>query len=88
MPGLVQFEVYDTGIGIPAEHLTAIFEKFYEVGDALQHSSGQYEFKSGGLGIGLATAKDILARHGTALEVESEVDRGSVFRFCLEVVED
>ncbi|MCB0320718.1 MAG: GAF domain-containing protein, partial [Bdellovibrionales bacterium] len=81
--GLVTFSVSDTGIGIPKDELGNIFEKFYEVGDALVHSSGDFGFKSGGLGLGLSAAKAILEEHGTAMEVQSEVGRGSTFSFRL-----
>ncbi len=81
--GMVRLTVKDTGIGISAQELPLIFEKFYEVGDAKYHSSGQFEFKSAGLGVGLATAKAILQAHGSKLEVQSELGKGSIFEFHL-----
>ncbi len=81
--GLVRIEVRDTGIGLDALQIPLIFEKFYEVQSALNHSSGDLQFKSGGLGLGLATVKAILKAHGTSCEVQSEVGSGSIFSFSL-----
>ena len=64
--------VTDTGIGIPAERLAAIFEPF-EQADTDTHS--QY----GGTGLGLSIAKAICDALGYELSVTSEVDKGSVF---------
>jgi len=80
---LLHFEVADTGIGIAENEHELIFEKFYEVGDALVHSSGDYAFRSGGLGVGLATAKTIIEAHGSSLTVRSQLGEGSVFSFRL-----
>jgi len=80
---LLHFEVADTGIGIAETEHELIFEKFYEVGDALVHSSGDYAFRSGGLGVGLATAKTIIEAHGSSLTVRSQLGEGSVFSFRL-----
>lgn len=81
--GQVQVSVKDTGIGIPENELQLIFEKFYEVQDSMYHSSGDYEFRSSGLGLGLAAVRHILEAHNSAVEVESAPDGGSVFRFRL-----
>ena len=84
--GLVHFAVQDNGIGIAAGEIPLIFEKFYEIGNALQHSSGTYEFRSGGLGLGLAIAREILRAHGTDLQVSSAAERGSTFSFTLAAI--
>lgn len=84
--GLVTITVSDTGIGIEQTQIPLIFEKFYEVGNAMQHSSGSLEFKSAGLGLGLATVKSILQAHGVGIEVKSEPKKGSTFSFSLPVV--
>lgn len=68
--------VTDTGEGIPAEHLTRIFERFYRVEKSRSREKG-------GTGLGLAIVKHILEGHGTRAEVESIVDKGSVFSFKL-----
>jgi two-component system phosphate regulon sensor histidine kinase PhoR len=64
--------VTDTGIGIAAEHIPRLTERFYRVdpGRARQH---------GGSGLGLAIVKHVLQRHGARLQVESEEGRGSTF---------
>ena len=53
----------------------------------MQHSSGEHTFKSGGLGLGLVTVKEILDAHGAPIEVESTLGEGSTFRFRLPVWE-
>jgi len=83
---IVEFVVEDTGIGIPKEEIPLIFEKFYEVQPAVNHSSGDYGFKSCGLGLGLATATSILKSHTSKLHVQSEEGKGSRFSFSLAAV--
>jgi signal transduction histidine kinase/predicted metal-dependent HD superfamily phosphohydrolase len=85
--GLVKFSVIDTGIGIEDSQLSLIFEKFYEVADSFEHSSGDVEFMSGGLGLGLSTVKSILKAHGANISVVSSVGKGSAFTFSLPIVE-
>jgi signal transduction histidine kinase/predicted metal-dependent HD superfamily phosphohydrolase len=84
--GLVCLEVQDTGMGIPEKELPLIFEKFYEVKSSLEHMSGEYEYGSAGLGLGLSTTQAILKGHGSAIEVASTPGRGSTFGFRLEAV--
>jgi signal transduction histidine kinase len=84
--GIVKIRVTDTGIGMEPAHQSLIFEKFYEVASSLNHSSGDYEFKSGGLGLGLATVKAILQAHGSACELDSKPGQGSTFSFSLPAV--
>jgi two-component system phosphate regulon sensor histidine kinase PhoR len=64
--------VRDTGIGIAAEHIPRLTERFYRVdpGRARQH---------GGSGLGLAIVKHALQRHGARLEIVSEEGKGSTF---------
>jgi two-component system phosphate regulon sensor histidine kinase PhoR len=64
--------VRDTGIGIPAEHLPRLTERFYRV------DAGRSR-KMGGSGLGLAIVKHALQRHGGRLEVESVEGKGSTF---------
>jgi two-component system phosphate regulon sensor histidine kinase PhoR len=66
------FSVIDTGIGIPAEHIPRLTERFYRV-DA-GRSRGE-----GGSGLGLAIVKHALQRHGGWLEVRSVEGKGSTF---------
>ncbi|HMO17217.1 MAG TPA: GAF domain-containing sensor histidine kinase [Oligoflexia bacterium] len=82
--GLVKISVSDSGIGICESNHQLIFEKFYEVTDVANHSSGKFEFRSSGLGLGLPTVKNICEAHGTELELQSSIDSGSCFSFCLQ----
>jgi two-component system phosphate regulon sensor histidine kinase PhoR len=66
------FSVIDSGIGIPAEHIPRLTERFYRV-DA-GRSRGQ-----GGSGLGLAIVKHALQRHGGWLDVQSIEGKGSTF---------
>jgi two-component system phosphate regulon sensor histidine kinase PhoR len=66
------FSVVDSGIGIPAEHIPRLTERFYRV-DA-GRSRGQ-----GGSGLGLAIVKHALQRHGGWLDVQSSEGKGSTF---------
>ena len=69
--------VSDTGMGIPKEALAKIFERFYRV-----NRPGK-EIK--GTGLGLAIVRKIVTMHGGRIEVESEVDRGTVFSVFLPI---
>ena len=68
--------VSDTGEGIPPEHLPYIFERFYRVDDARSR-------KTGGAGLGLAIAKQMVELHGGRIWVESEAGKGSKFSFAM-----
>jgi signal transduction histidine kinase len=69
-------EVRDTGIGIPADLLERIFDKYYRVPGA---SGEQVE----GTGLGLHIAKRIVEAHSGRIWAESTLGQGSVFRFTL-----
>ena len=69
-PG-IEVAVRDRGIGLDAEHLELIFEKFYQVGSVAIHSSGRTTFKGGGPGLGLAIVKGVARAHGGKVWVES-----------------
>ena len=80
----LEIEVRDNGIGVPPEKLEAIFEKGFVVRDSRHHhSSNRLEFRSAGLGLGLAIARGIVESHGGVIEVESEPGAGSTFRIRL-----
>ena len=64
--------VTDTGVGIAAEHLPRITERFYRVDPGRARSTG-------GSGLGLAIVKHAVQRHGGTLEIESEEGVGSRF---------
>lgn len=74
----VTVKVKDSGEGIPEEHQSRIFERFYRVDKSRTKDKGK-----GGTGLGLAIVKHILEGHNTKAEVESELGRGSVFSFKL-----
>ncbi len=82
--GVIVVEVADTGIGIPTDQLDAVFDSFYEVGSSMAHSSGSLQFRSGGLGLGLTTAKSILEAHGAVLEVQSVEGAGTTVRIRMQ----
>jgi len=63
--------IEDTGIGIASEHQKLIFEKFYQTGEVLLHSSSKTNFKGGGPGLGLAIANGIIEAHRGRVWVES-----------------
>jgi two-component system phosphate regulon sensor histidine kinase PhoR len=71
-PDGARFSVEDTGIGIDAEHLPRLTERFYRVDRSRSRETG-------GTGLGLAIAKHALARHDATLEIESQPGRGSRF---------
>jgi heavy metal sensor kinase len=68
--------VTDTGIGIPAEEIPFIFERFYRVDKARSRTEG-------GTGLGLAISKHIAEAHGGRIEVQSQVGVGSTFSVWL-----
>ena len=70
--GAPTFSVTDTGIGIPAEHIPRLTERFYRVDKGRSTASG-------GTGLGLAIVKHVLARHGGESRIESIPGQGSTF---------
>ena len=66
------FSVTDNGIGIPAEHIPRLTERFYRV------DAGRSR-ERGGSGLGLAIVKHALQRHGGWLDVKSTEGKGSTF---------
>ena len=81
--GMAVVAIRDTGIGIESDKVSLLTEKFYEVVDAMNHSSGDFQVGSNGLGLGLSAATTILKAHSSALEIESELGKGSTFGFRL-----
>lgn len=74
--GAVAFAIEDTGVGIPAEDLTRIFERFSQGGDTLLD-------KPHGTGLGLAICQEIILHYGGDVWVMSELGVGSTFEFML-----
>jgi two-component system heavy metal sensor histidine kinase CusS len=66
----MRIEVSDTGIGISAEALPRVFDRFFRVDPSRSKSSG-------GTGLGLAIVQSILALHGGSAEITSQLGRGS-----------
>lgn len=67
----VEVVIKDTGIGIDPSNQQLVFEKFYQTGDVLLHSSGKTKFKGGGPGLGLAIARGIVNAHRGRIWLES-----------------
>lgn len=68
--GRVFFQVEDNGCGIPEKILNRIFEPFFTTGEIGK-----------GMGLGLSICHTIVKNHGGTLSVESEVEKGSIFKF-------
>lgn len=78
--------VYDEGPGIPEEEKDFIFDKFYKVGDYLNHKSGTYKYNTGGICVGLATIKAMVEAHGGSVWVDISQDshtKGCSFNFFI-----
>ena len=68
------FSVHDTGIGIPKEKLTTIFEAFKQANEGTAR-------KFGGTGLGLSISQQIIQLHQSTIKAESELGKGSTFSF-------
>lgn len=73
---MVRVSVSDEGVGIPAEELPHIFERFHR----LKNSSAQ---ATKGIGLGLYICKSIIEAHGGTIEASSQPGKGSLFTFSL-----
>jgi hypothetical protein len=75
----VKIIVRDDGMGIPQQALDKIFTKFYRVDDSVRRMPG-------GVGLGLALAREVLRAHGGRIWAESTLGKGSAFYFTLPAV--
>ena len=73
----LRFEVEDSGIGMSNQHIGRLFQPFEQLAEAPRRDSGS--------GLGLAISQQLVALMGGQIEVQSELGRGSLFRFDLEV---
>ncbi|WP_040625798.1 sensor histidine kinase [Mucilaginibacter paludis] len=77
--GIVQVSVSDEGIGINADDLPRLFERYYRVkGNETRHIAG--------FGIGLYLCSEIIKGHGGEIWADSEPGKGSTFNFTILVV--
>lgn len=77
-PGEIEVSVRDTGIGISAENLLKVFDKFYQVGERVSTDIS-------GTGLGLSIVKELVELHGGKIWVDSEKGQGAIFTFILPV---
>ncbi|MDA1193260.1 MAG: ATP-binding protein [Candidatus Poribacteria bacterium] len=78
---LLSVQVIDNGPGIPIDEQQKIFDKFHQVSNVTTRQQG-------GTGLGLAIAKSIVEAHGGRIWVDSEIGKGSDFRFVVPIAEE
>ncbi|HYX13760.1 MAG TPA: HAMP domain-containing sensor histidine kinase [Nostoc sp.] len=82
----LQVKVSDTGVGIPAEALPRLFDRFYRVDPARTHTTGNTATASAtGSGLGLAIAQAIVEHHQGHIQVESTQNIGTTFTVTLPI---
>jgi signal transduction histidine kinase len=76
----VEVSVQDNGLGISAEHLPFVFERFYRTDQSRARSTG-------GAGLGLAIVKQLVEAQGGQVEIDSQVDVGTTVTFTSPIAE-
>jgi signal transduction histidine kinase len=76
----VEVSVQDNGLGIAAEHLPFVFERFYRTDQSRARSTG-------GAGLGLAIVKQLVEAQGGQVEIDSQVDVGTTVTFTSPIAE-
>lgn len=74
--GSVEIAIQDTGVGIPKDKLSKIFDRFYQV-------DGSHTREQEGTGIGLSLTKELVELHKGTIEVESEAGKGTIVTISL-----
>src|SRR5206468_724304 len=74
--GAITLKVADTGLGISADNLPHVFERFWRADPSRSRANGR-------TGLGLAIAKSIVEAHGGSIETVSELNKGSTFTLRL-----
>ncbi len=80
--GFLEVNVRDSGPGIDVDHLEGVFERLYQVNPNVHGDN------SGGLGLGLSIAQEIMQRHDSRISVSSTPGVGSTFSFRLQTVDE
>jgi signal transduction histidine kinase len=75
----IRIEVSDTGVGIPAEAIPRVFDRFFRVDPSRSKISGS-------TGLGLAIVQSILALHGGSAEITSQLGHGTRVTLCMPVL--
>jgi signal transduction histidine kinase len=77
----LSLSVSDSGVGVPAEHLSKLGERFFRVDPSRTESTG-------GAGLGLAIVRSIMALHGGKLLLRSQLDAGTTAVLIFPIPED
>lgn len=82
-PDHLRVSVRDQGAGVDSKERRHLFEPFFTGFDTLHHSSGDYQYRKRGIGLGLCLVKSFVELHGGVVEVESNPGQGSTFSFSI-----
>lgn len=81
--GKLKLTVADNGVGIPAEHLPHVFDRFYKADQSRAQAGRRSLGEGAGSGLGLSIVKAIIERHGGSVSVRSDQGAGTVFTILL-----